>query len=748
MTNIRGGLELSDEQIQIVDATASGIHPITVVSAGAGSGKTRTMVATVLHIIEKEGGKVGIDDFALITFTNKATDEMRERLEQGVANMIQQAEKNNDEVSRRYWFQQKERISSTFVGTIHSFCSMLLRTFGYDEMVPHENEILVARRHFIKALKETLNEAMDKPSTSILFRSHEVRWAMFEMSNKIEEWYERIRGNGRQIEEVYRHTLNQPDDPEKPYRTAVAEILYMLDRRYEQIKQSLGGMDPNDLLHKAAVLMEQQYQQVGSLLRTRFHYLFVDEFQDTDRLQKCIIEKLFQYLTHILVVGDRKQAIYGFRGADDSIIVRIAEENNVDLMSLNASRRPTKPLNEVQTVLFKNMGSRYSVMQELLITPPDAQIPADSIVPFQYQHIYSSDKSDWIQAAVKQVQAFMAKQIDTKKGTRPMEYKDICILFRSNNQMDAYEQAFKEAKIPVIKDTDGGFFRKKEILDCYYMIQAILKYRDDVSLDLALGTPFLPFRPPVHIYRQDGTVSPLCDWFESEDTCRDWYNCITTIRKRMKIDLVPQLLTSIYEFTRVREFFKQQDNAQAIANLEKLVMWAREQMNAEALTLQQFFDRFQTAMLADQMLDEADTGQEVKEKQAVRFSTVHSSKGLEYPIVIIPDIHRKLLNEHQKPEFFDIERDNWGLDMVLPGGRGASTRYKEWIDTYQKNLLEEEARVFYVAVTRAQHAVCLLSGGKKLWTNSFPSEWWSWKDEVLSAQTALRRLGPTKVILS
>jgi DNA helicase-2/ATP-dependent DNA helicase PcrA len=69
-------------------------------------------------------------------------------------------------------------------------------------------------------------------------------------------------------------------------------------------------------------------------------------------------------------------------------------------------------------------------------------------------------------------------------------------------------------------------------------------------------------------------------------------------------------------------------------------------MNAEALTLQQFFDRFQTAMLTDETLDEADTGQEVKEKQAVRFSTVHSSKGLEYPIVIIPEIHRKLLNDH------------------------------------------------------------------------------------------------------
>ncbi|MOA47403.1 RecBCD enzyme subunit RecB [compost metagenome] len=77
-----------------------------------------------------------------------------------------------------------------------------------------------------------------------------------------------------------------------------------------------------------------------------------------------------------------------------------------------------------------------------------------------------------------------------------------------------------------------------------------------------------------------------------------------------------------------------------------------------------------------------------------------------------------------------------------------STRYQEWIEKYNKNHLEEEARIFYVAVTRAQHAVCLISGGEYLKRNDVGSNRWSWKDEVLSASSELTSLGPTKVLLS
>ncbi|OME16632.1 ATP-dependent DNA helicase PcrA [Paenibacillus odorifer] len=749
-TNKRGGIELSEEQLCIVDHVL-GSDNITVVSAGAGSGKTRVMVATVLHLVDTFRQTTSIDDFALITFTNKATDEMRMRLEEGVDHLVRLSESTGNETERNFWLKQKERLSSTFIGTIHSFCSMMLRTFGYQENVPHESEILIARRHLLAALDETMNYAVTDPVMQVLFRSDLIPWAIHEMRGKVEEWYERIRGNGRQIEVIYQETLNQPHDEGRPYRVAVATILLHLDQNYRKVKDSLGGLDSNDLLHKAASMMKSQGDIIAPLLGSRFQYLFVDEFQDTDRLQKAIVDQLINHLKHVLVVGDRKQAIYGFRGADDSIIKQMADEHKVPMLSLNASRRPTKPLNEAQAALFRNMGSRYSVMQEVLITPAEAHVPNDKLVPFEYNHVFSKDRTEWVKESVDKVKEYLQESIDVpREGERPVQYKDMCVLFRSNQQLIEYEEQFSKLapEIPLVTDISGGFFRKREIVNCYYMLQAIVKYRDDVSLDLALGTPFLPFRAPVHIYRQTDSDSPLCDWLEHTPECAEWLKGIRDFRRRIKIDLVPHLLTQMYEFTRIREYYALQNNAQAIANLEKLIMWSREQMNAEALTLQQFFERFQNALLTGQTMDEADVGDEdTTGKNAVRFSTVHAAKGLEFPIVIIPGIQRPLLNDDQQPIFFDIEEDNWGLDLCLPGRKGASHRYQEWIEKYKANHLEEEARIFYVAVTRAQQVVCLISGGEKLKVNIVDSDKWSWKDEVLSASSELSRLGTDRVRL-
>lgn len=749
--NQRGGITLSTEQLLIVD-NVLGTDPITVVSAGAGSGKTRVMVAAVLHVVDTRRDVLNIDDFALITFTNKATDEMRERLEAGVDHLIKEAEGVSDEAEREFWLFQKERLSSTFVGTIHRFCSMILRTFGFEEGVPHETEILVARRHFLEAMEQTLVNAVSDPETAILFRSDLIPWAIYEMRDQIEQWYERVRGSGRPIVDLVQRTLNQPQDEGTPYRMAVVTLLQRLDRNFDQVKNLLGGVDANDLLQKAASLMNRQGDVIGKLLGRRFRYLFVDEFQDTDRLQKTMIDGLINHLGHVLVVGDRKQAIYGFRGADDSIIKQMADENGVPMLSLNASRRPTKPLNEAQSALFRDMGLRYSVMQGVLSTPDDAHVPIDGLIPFQYHHVYSKERGDLIKEVIRQVRDLLGQSIDDpKRGLRPIERRDICLLFRSNQQMIACEEEFARLApdIEVVTDIGGGFFKKREIISCYYMLQAIMKYRDDVSLDLALGTPFLPFRPPVHIYRQDGAVSPLCDWFESDSTCAEWLNGIRKFRDRVKIDLVPQLLTQLYEFTRIREHYAACGNAQAIANLEKLIMWSREQMNAEALTMQQFFDRFQNALLTGMTMDEADIGedQETERRNAVRLSTVHASKGLEYPIVLIPGIQRPLLSDDQQPAFFDIEEDNWGLDLCLPGQKGMSNRYNEWIENYRTSHFEEEARIFYVAITRAQHVVSLISWGEELRLNSLDSKWWSWKDEVLTASNELRQLGPNIVRL-
>lgn len=741
MELLRGGISLSPEQVRVVDHVVSSSQ-ITVVSAGAGSGKTRTMVATSLHLIETK--PINSDRIALITFTNKATDEMRERLQKGIDERLKAARGAKDKSVEDFWFEQKERLSSCFIGTIHSFCSYILRLFGYEENVPHDKEVVLSNRFFYKALQETLNQGMENPETRILFVYRNVQWLPYQMTDYLTNLYQYIRNKGRKIEDVIEETLGQEQDKEFPYRRAIVRMLEMLELNYEQLKQRENVVDPNDLLEKTACLLEKHHDVIGPLLAQRFSYLFVDEFQDTDKVQKRIINALLPYLEHVLMVGDRKQAIYGFRGADDSILQEMADEHGEEILLLKASHRPTKPLFEAQTELFRFMSKHYKVLGELLTLPPHgAHTPQDKIIPFEFILIPNGKRDRLILESIEKVRDYCSQEIDPGNGEekRPVKYRDICFLFRTNFQMEMYEKAFKEAGIPVIRDEGGGFFRRPEIIACYYMLQAILRYPDDVALDLALNSPFLPFKHTVPLLKHDHSSNPLWDWFRGNEESRSWYEGMMEIRKRSKIDLVPQLLIRLFEFTAVREYYAAQGDIQAVANLEKLVTWARQIMNTEALTLQQFFDRFQNALLSDEELMETDIGEEEK-KDAVIFSTVHSSKGLEYPIVIIPEVHRSLLVEQNLPKYFD--EPGFGLDIILPGGRGPSQCYYDWMEKHKKSFLEEEARVLYVAITRAKHAICFISGGKDK-KNRRGSKDWSWKDEIIYAYNELNVLSDSQV---
>lgn len=732
---IRGGMPLTPQQIAVVDHVID--KRVTVVSAGAGTGKTHTMVATVLEILENSTD-VNIDDFVLITFTNAATDEMRNRLNSSLLKRLEMALSEKDEGKASFWLEQRERLSSSFIGTIHAFCSMILKTFGYEERIPHETEILTARRFFLEAMQRTMNDAINDTSLSVLFR--EVSWAPYEMKSYMETIYESLRNRGRDIDVVLEET-QQKNDHGKNFRVATAQFLKYLDAHYSKMKQNEGGVDSTDLLMITARVMKKYQNHIVPLLSNRFKYLFVDEFQDTDEIQMQIVTHLLPALRGVLVVGDRKQAIYGFRGSDDSVLIKMSKIGKMEKpLVLSVSRRPTLPLLRAQNHLFADMSSRYEVMEELLDPFEEGREPRDTLPPFQYVFVSRGNLQQRMTATVNHLVNNLVGQqridIESKKDIRLVKYQDICMLFRSNHQLMAYADHLRNNDIPYIIESGGKFFSKPEIIGFYYMLQAILRYPNDVAINLLLQTPYLPVRPPEYTLRSyEKGVDPLCDWLSSDTRVEKWYNGMMEIRRRSKMDLVPQLLMKILDFTKIREWYTKRKDYQAVANLEKLVMWSREQMNSEALTLQQFTDRLQLAILSGEEMKEADIGIETKKIDAVILSTIHSAKGLEYPIVLIPELQRKFASDYNTPDFFD--REGHGLDISLPGFIGKSTEYEEREQEYKRQLLEEEARVLYVAVTRAKNAVVFSSGGLNRPPSS--SQHWSWKDEVMPSFRTLPR---------
>lgn len=250
----RGGISLGKQQAAIVDHVLS--NSVTVVSAGAGTGKTHTMIAAVLHILDCKKNEVNIDNFILITFTNKAADEMKERLSKEIGKRYLCAQKIRDQDEMGYWFEQKERLTTTFIGTIHSFCSMMLRLFGYEERIPHETEVLMTQSYFIEAMQQTMDEAvLNQSEMSILFRN--IDWQPYQMKQFMQSAYEYIRNRGMDVQEIYKKTLQQESDQGFRYRKAVAEFLLKLHQNYTKLKQEKGRADANDLLFFTANVLER-----------------------------------------------------------------------------------------------------------------------------------------------------------------------------------------------------------------------------------------------------------------------------------------------------------------------------------------------------------------------------------------------------------------------------------------------------------------------------------------------------------
>lgn len=745
---VRGGLNVTDQQAAVVDhvAAQSPTCRVTVVSAGAGSGKTHTTVATVLDRVQAGGASV--DQFVLITFTEKAADELRARMERALSDRRTGA---TVETERLFWQEQQERLAAGYIGTIHGFCRLILRTFGYDERVARESDVTFARNLLQDALKQAVEDALTDEGTPLLEEG--ALWDEYRLRELVETILEQCRGRGIAVQQMLDRTRAQPNDQGKRYRVAMAELVACAERLYSDNKDEQQCLDPNDLLSRTADLLAgANGPDVVAKLTARYHYLFIDEFQDTDRVQKRIVDAFLGRLAGLLVVGDTKQSIYGWRSADVSLLREIATENAVPILPLSISRRPTLPFLDSQNGLFGVVGERYPDLADPLqpwdgILEPQGGIPPVTMlaVPMEDQ------RPGRIAATASHILHLLTQQIeDTDPDTlRPVEQGDIAILFRSGTALREYEEglgaALRGHGVTVRQVGGGLFYQRPEIVDTYRVLRVLLHYPDDTALSLALQTPFFhgvdAARQEQHILQYGSRHGhPLTDWFEA--TYPRWRGSLDELRGMVRVATVPQILARLYALTSVREHYARLGDRQAAENLEKLRELARHLFrNEQALTLRQFVGALKRCFQSGAEESEAlmAPGQATERPHFVRLMTIHAAKGLEFPLVIIPEVQAPLIHPERDPVFL-LSNDGLDLNLSEVGLSTMSPRFRTVLQASRGARLEEEMRVFYVAVTRAQHAVTFVGtrGGPP---NGPGDDFYSWKDEIRRAWAQLQALG-------
>ncbi len=296
--------DLNEKQMQIAKDTEGAI----LVTAGAGSGKTRLLTHRICYIIES--GKAKADNILAITFTNKATREMQERL-----------------------IDMSPTAAMIWISTFHAMCVKILRDNiqlldGYNKYFTICDE--TDKKKIIKSIAKELN--IDKEDTINKFTWH----------------ISQAKNEGLSVQE-YCKQISFDKDVDK---------IFNFFNRYEEEMKNSNSLDFDDLLYKTLVLFEQ-FPEVLQRYQMRFKYILVDEFQDTNVVQYKLVKLLSAYWHNIFVVGDEDQCIYTWRGANiDNIKNYIREFDNVKIYKLEQNYRSTKNIIEKANLLIKHNTSR------------------------------------------------------------------------------------------------------------------------------------------------------------------------------------------------------------------------------------------------------------------------------------------------------------------------------------------------------------------------------------------------------
>ena len=481
---------------------------------------------------------------------------------------------------------------------------------------------------------------------------------------------------------------------------------------FESAKGS--GLDFMDLLLRASGLLAGN-PSVARRLGERFRHVFVDEFQDTDPLQAEVLRAIAAP-GRLFVVGDPKQSIYGFRRAD----IQVYRKFRGDLVAAGGEDVP----------LARNFRSRPDLLATLNglfsrilsggedFSPAYAPVVADREDPGEghpvslYRLDPSVDEAEFLAALVRRIAGSM-KVRDRGGADRPASFRDIAVLYRSDASgevLSGYRKALSDAGIPHVVPSRKGFFLRQEIQDLRMVLSSVDVPADPSARHAALKTIFfgLSDEEILPLYGDDPAAVPR--------RVREAGELLSRLSARRGRASLPDLLATLYGETGVDFVAARIPGGERIVrNLSKAAEMSRAFEWGGAGSLKLFLAEIRRKSGEGREEDEVPDFEEGED--AVRLSTIHAAKGLEFPIVILGGLSR---GGRKGPEGLRADRVRGMSAVIFPGfrtysafrrveGAGRPVTFEQW----EKEKIEaEERRLFYVAATRAKDRLYLVDGGK------------------------------------
>jgi ATP-dependent helicase/nuclease subunit A len=525
------------------------------------------------------------------------------------------------------------------------------------------------------------------------------------------------------------HTLAQARDALRNFWRELAETppgdaaaRFLVDRArtalsfYDGAKGS--GLDFMDLLLRANRLLSGN-RSVAVSLSERFRYIFVDEFQDTDPLQAEMLSTLSAdgRPGRLFVVGDPKQSIYGFRRADIQVYARFRQKmlsgSGQGIALVRNFRSRPDLLDAINGLFARVLSGGEDFSPAYVPVRPHRRDPGPGPPVTLYPLGEEVREAEFVCGLVRRIAGNV--EVGGKGGapSRPAQLRDIAVLYRSDTGggvLSSFREAFGKAGIPLVMPLRKGFYARQEVQDLRMVLSAVDAPADRSARYAALKTIFFGLRDEeiLPLYAKDGTPPT--------DRAQDALGVLARLSANRGRASLSGLLAELYRETGV-EFVAARlpDGDRIVQNLAKVAGMAREFEWTGGGTVKAFLADLRRKTEEDRQESEFPAFDEGE--NAVRISTIHASKGLEFPIVILSNLSR---GGRKRIEGLRVDRVRGFSAVIFPGfktysafrqvpmGEGSVT-FEQWEQAKQD---AEEVRLLYVAATRARDRLFLVEGAR------------------------------------
>lgn len=674
-----------------------------IIKAGAGSGKTFSMISRINYLlyVHKLNEKTLKESIYMITFTNEAARNMKERLQQNFYNYYL--------ITRNYeFFKLIETIDNMKISTIHSLAKRVLKRYAVKLGLGKDIQIVSGKYERDQILTNVLNGyIIQKQKTDQEFVER-LGISMYNLQERLKAFMEKIENKNLDI-------LNDPLDFGRSQYPELDQLIEtVLKRTEEKLRSNLDARNNirlSDLMIRLKTLVKNEPLTFDGI---PVKYVFIDEFQDTDDVQIELIKQFQQAIGfHLFVVGDVKQCIYRFRGAEDKAFDKLSSDNHLTFLpdySLTKNYRTDRLLlNE-----FEKRFEAWGQSSERLLdyNPAYDRLKSHEVLNREtdqfFRSIQVSDKS--------KNEEFEQKFIETIKEeyNRLSKNGTLAILVRENWEVDYIRKLGQKEGIYIETDHGGDLFQLESTIDFYKLIIALQNPKNPKHLINLFNSNYVTKTiDKKQVYLRRNNDKELLDYFKRIDPIPNWEKHLSDLKKEPVLYVLRNIVlqTQPWEVFAKRNYASEENQEKAKSfykrNLDQLFEHIITIGHQDYLTINKIERFLYIMIMTDQKQQSRESFNVELEHDAKNIvcMTVHKSKGLEFETVILPFTDKTLVSDRRIGMLDLIISPNFkvGYKMRLDEDNQyvVNNYYNDEIDVEKKHKLKEETRILYVAMTRA-----------------------------------------------